>query len=220
MGEKQFMKNQIKEKLKAGFRCIKMKIGAIDFDTEIALLSAIRKEFSSKEIELRVDANGAFNPKNALEKLQRLAELDLHSIEQPIKQGQFQEMAKLCRETPLPIALDEELIGVFSSEEKKKIIAEINPQYIILKPSLVGGFAGSIEWIKFAEEQNIGWWITSALESNIGLNAIAQFTYQLQNKLPQGLGTGSLFTNNFNSPLQVNNGTLQYNPILNWDFNL
>ena len=220
MGEKQFMKNQIKEKLKAGFRCIKMKIGAIDFDTEIALLSAIRKEFSSKEIELRVDANGAFNPKNALEKLQRLAELDLHSIEQPIKQGQFQEMAKLCRETPLPIALDEELIGVFSSEEKKKIIAEINPQYIILKPSLVGGFAGSIEWIKFAEEQNIGWWITSALESNIGLNAIAQFTYQLQNKLPQGLGTGSLFTNNFNSPLQVNNGTLQYNPTLNWDFNL
>ncbi|MHB0756485.1 o-succinylbenzoate synthase [Polaribacter sp. M15] len=220
MGEKQFMKNQIKEKLKAGFTCIKMKIGAIDFDTEIDLLASIRKEFTSKEIELRVDANGAFNAKNALEKLKRLSELELHSIEQPIKQGQPAEMANLCNKTPLPIALDEELIGVFTSEEKKKIIAQINPQYIILKPSLVGGFAGSTEWIKFAEQQNVGWWITSALESNIGLNAIAQFTYQLQNKLPQGLGTGSLFTNNFDSPLEVKKGTLQYNSLQNWNFNL
>lgn len=220
MGEKQFMKNQIKEKLKTGFACIKMKIGAIDFNAEIELLKSIRKEFSADEIELRVDANGAFNPANALEKLKRLSELEIHSIEQPIQQGQLIEMAKLCQKTPLPIALDEELIGVFSSEEKKKIIKEINPQYIILKPSLVGGFAGSKEWIKLAEENNSGWWITSALESNIGLNAIAQFTYTLQNKLPQGLGTGSLFTNNFKSPLEVKNGFLQYNPALNWKFNL
>ncbi|APZ47507.1 o-succinylbenzoate synthase [Polaribacter reichenbachii] len=220
MGEKSFMKNQIKEKLKTGFSCIKMKIGAIDFNAEIELLKSIRKEFSADEIELRVDANGAFNPANALEKLNRLSELEIHSIEQPIQQGQFSEMAKLCQKTPLPIALDEELIGVFSSEEKKKIIKEINPQYIILKPSLVGGFAGSTEWIKLAEENNSGWWITSALESNIGLNAIAQFTYSLQNNLPQGLGTGGLFTNNFNSPLEVKNGTLQYNPTLHWDFNL
>ena len=220
MGEKQFMKNQIKEKLKAGFSCIKMKIGAIDFDAEIELLKSIRKEFSSKEIELRVDANGAFNPKNALEKLKRLSAIEIHSIEQPIKQGQIQEMADLCAKTPLPIALDEELIGVFTSEEKEKIITAINPQYIILKPSLIGGFAGSKEWIKLAEENKSGWWITSALESNIGLNAIAQFTYTLQNNLPQGLGTGGLFTNNFESPLEVKNGALQYNPILNWDFNL
>ena len=219
MGEKEFMKNQIKEKLKTGFSCIKMKIGAIDFDAEIDLLTSIRQQFSSNEIELRVDANGAFHPNNALEKLKRLSDLDIHSIEQPIKQGQISEMADLCAKTPLPIALDEELIGVFSSTEKEKILTEINPQYIILKPSLVGGFAGSLEWIKFAEQRKIGWWITSALESNIGLNAIAQFTYTLKSKLPQGLGTGGLFTNNFNSPLLVKNGTLQYNPTLKWDIN-
>jgi len=220
MGEQSFMKNQIKEKLKMGFSCIKMKIGAIDFDAEIDLLKSIRKEFSAREIELRVDANGAFSPENALDKLQRLSELDLHSIEQPIKQGQVQEMARLCSETQLPIALDEELIGVFSSEEKEKIIKDIKPQYIILKPSLVGGFKGSKEWIKFAEDNNTGWWITSALESNIGLNAIAQFTYRLQSKLPQGLGTGSLFTNNFESPLEVEKGALHYNNNINWNFNL
>ncbi|MDP5106713.1 MAG: o-succinylbenzoate synthase [Polaribacter sp.] len=220
MGEKEFMKNQIKEKLKTGFSCIKMKIGAIDFDAEIELLKSIRKEFSSKEIELRVDANGAFNPKNALEKLEKLASLDIHSIEQPIKQGQVQEMANLCSKTPLPIALDEELIGIFSSEEKQELLKTIKPQFIILKPSLIGGFAGSKEWINFAAQNKCDWWITSALESNVGLNAIAQFTYTLQNNLPQGLGTGGLFTNNFESPLEVKNGTLQYNPRLNWNFNL
>ena len=220
MGDKQFMKSQIKEKLKTGFSCIKMKIGAINFDAEIELLKSIRKEFSSKEIELRVDANGAFNPIEALEKLKILSEFEIHSIEQPIKQGQVQEMAELCVKTPLPIALDEELIGVFSSEEKRKIITSINPQYIILKPSLIGGFAGSQEWINLAAQNNIDWWITSALESNVGLNAIAQFTHTLQSKLPQGLGTGGLFTNNFESPLEVKNGTLQYNPTKNWDFNL
>ena len=220
MGDKEFMKMQIKEKLKSGFSCIKMKIGAIDFEAEIALLKSIRKEFSSKEIELRVDANGAFKPNEALEKLSTLSELDLHSIEQPIKQGQINEMAELCAKTPLPIALDEELIGVFSSKEKKIIITTIKPQYIILKPSLVGGFAGSTEWINLAEQNNCGWWITSALESNIGLNAIAQFTYTLKSKLPQGLGTGGLFTNNLKSPLEVKNGALQYNPEQIWDFNL
>ena len=192
----------------------------LDFDAEIALLKSIRKEFSSKEIELRVDANGAFKPNEAFEKLSILSELDLHSIEQPIKQGQINEMAELCAKTPLPIALDEELIGVFSSKEKKKIITTINPQYIILKPSLIGGFAGSTEWINLAEQNNCGWWITSALESNIGLNAIAQFTYTLKSKLPQGLGTGGLFTNNLKSPLEVKNGALQYNPEQIWDFNL
>jgi len=220
MGEKQFMKDQIKEKLKTGFSCIKMKIGAIDFDAEIELLKSIRKEFTAQEIELRVDANGAFNPKNALEKLKRLSELEIHSIEQPIKQGQVQEMAALCAKTPLPIALDEELIGVFKSEEKQNLIETIKPQFIILKPSLVGGFAGSKEWINFATNNDADWWITSALESNIGLNAIAQFTFTLQNKLPQGLGTGGLFTNNFESPLQVENGELYYNTNLHWDFNL
>ncbi|WP_296636881.1 o-succinylbenzoate synthase [Polaribacter sp.] len=220
MGDKSFMKSQIKDKLASGFSCIKMKIGAIDFDTEIELLTTIRKEFSSKEIELRVDANGAFLPENALEKLKTLSDLDLHSIEQPIKQGQLQEMAKLCEQTPLPIALDEELIGVFSVDDKRKVIHTVNPQYIILKPSLVGGFAGSTEWINLAEENNSGWWITSALESNIGLNAIAQFTYTLRSKLPQGLGTGSLFTNNIESPLEVIKGTLQYNKNLDWNFKI
>ena len=220
MGNKSFMKNQIQEKLKSGFSCLKMKIGALNFDAEMELLKEIRKEFSSNEIELRVDANGAFNPKNALEKLHRLSALEIHSIEQPIQQGQVQEMAELCSKTPLPIALDEELIGVFSSEQKKKLIATIAPQYIILKPSLIGGFAGSEEWINFAQQYNCGWWITSALESNVGLNAIAQFTYTLQSNLPQGLGTGGLFTNNFTSPLEVKNGTLQYDPLLNWNLNL
>ncbi len=220
MGEKQFMKNQIKEKLEAGFSCIKMKIGAIDFDTEYELLKSIREEFTPKEIELRVDANGAFNPKNALEKLERLSALEIHSIEQPIRQGQVDEMAYLCYKTPLPIALDEELIGVFTSQEKQKLIQTIKPQFIILKPSLIGGFSGTRDWINLAKENNVDWWITSALESNIGLNAISQFTYTLKNKNPQGLGTGGLFTNNFESPLEVNNGTLQYNNKLHWSFNL
>lgn len=220
MGDKRFMKNQIQDKLKTGFTCLKMKIGALNFNEEIELLKKIRKEFSSQEIELRVDANGAFQPKDALEKLNRLAALDIHSIEQPIQQGQVHEMAELCSKTPLPIALDEELIGVFSFEDKKKLIATIAPQYIILKPSLIGGFAGSTEWIKLATQYHLGWWITSALESNVGLNAIAQFTHTLQSNLPQGLGTGGLFTNNFTSPLEVKNGTLQYNPHQHWNLNL
>ena len=220
MGEEAFMKKQIADKIESGFSCIKMKIGAIDFQTELSLLKSIRKQFSSKDIELRVDANGAFQPSEALEKLKTLSDFDLHSIEQPIKQGQIEEMTRLCDKTPLPIALDEELIGIFSVTKKQDLLQMIKPQYIILKPSLVGGFAGSDEWINLAEQQNIGWWITSALESNIGLNAIAQYTYTKKNNSPQGLGTGSLFSNNFDSPLQVKKGTLQYRKNINWKFNL
>lgn len=220
MGDEDYMKSQIKEKLKQGFHCIKMKIGAIDFETELRLLKSIRNEFSANEIELRVDANGAFAPDEALEKLKRLSEFQLHSIEQPIKQGQFSAMARLCEATPLPIALDEELIGVFDVTKKEEVLQTINPQYIILKPSLIGGIQGSQEWIELAEKKNIGWWITSALESNVGLNAIAQWTYTLESKMPQGLGTGSLFTNNFESPLEVKSGYLQYNKTKNWNFNL
>lgn len=220
MGTEAFMKQQIKDKIAAGFSCIKMKIGAIDFETEVNLLKSIRKEFTSKDIELRVDANGAFAISEALEKLKILSELDLHSIEQPIKQGQIREMTKLCEKTPLPIALDEELIGVFDVTKKMELLQTIRPQYIILKPTLVGGFNGSDEWIAIAEQLNIGWWITSALESNIGLNAIAQYTFKTQNPLPQGLGTGSLFTNNFDSPLKVKKGHLHYDNNKNWKFNL
>ncbi|MDN3666997.1 o-succinylbenzoate synthase [Algibacter miyuki] len=220
MGTESFMKQQIKEKIEAGFSCIKMKIGAINFQTEVDLLKSIRKQFRASDIELRVDANGAFKPSEALEKLKILSDFDLHSIEQPIKQGQINDMAALCEATPLPIALDEELIGVFSEEKKKALLEAIKPQYIILKPSLVGGFGGSDSWINLAEKQNIGWWITSALESNVGLNGIAQYTYSKKSKLPQGLGTGSLFSNNFMSPLLVKNGTLQYSNLESWTFNL
>lgn len=220
MGDEEFMHQQIEQKLKDGFTCIKMKIGAIDFDTEIALLKSIRERYSKEEIELRVDANGAFSSNEALSKLEVLSKLDLHSIEQPIKQGQWEEMQKLCEETPLPIALDEELIGVVDVTKKEELLLTIKPQYIILKPSLVGGFKGSGEWISLAEKYGSGWWITSALESNIGLNAIAQWTATLGNKMPQGLGTGSLFTNNFDSPLEVNNGGLYYNSSKHWKDNL
>jgi len=217
MGEFDFMLKQIREKIEKGFSCIKLKIGAIDFEKEILLIHSIRKEFSETDIEIRVDANGAFSPKEALEKLKRLAEYDLHSIEQPIKQGQWEEMAKLCEGTPLPIALDEELIGIFEKKKKEELLNQIKPQYIILKPSLVGGFAVSEEWIELAEQNNIGWWVTSALESNIGLSAISQWTYKLGNKMPQGLGTGQLYTNNFESPLIITNGQLNYLPSITWN---
>lgn len=220
MGSVDFMKQQIKDKIKSGFSCIKMKIGAIDFETELNLLKSIRNEFSENDIQLRVDANGAFQAVEALEKLKCLSELQLHSIEQPIKQGQLEEMSKLCEQTPLPIALDEELIGIHDVTKKRALLHIINPQYIILKPSLVGGFKSSEAWIQLAEEQHVGWWFTSALESNVGLNAIAQYTYTKQSNLPQGLGTGGLFTNNFDSPLEVGNGHLHYNPNKAWQMDL
>jgi len=218
MGNELFMKKQIEEKLKLGFTTIKLKIGAIDFKTEYNLLKSIRKDFSVNEITLRVDANGGFTPTNALEKLNYLSDLEIHSIEQPIKPKQWQEMAELCLKSPLDIALDEELIGVFYKSEKQTLLNAIKPKYIILKPSLIGGFKGTNEWINLANKNNIDWWITSALESNIGLNAISQYTYSLNTNLPQGLGTGSLFTNNITSPLQVKKGSLFYNKSLNWNF--
>lgn len=222
MGEKSFMKSQIQDKIDQGFSCIKLKIGAIDFESELELLKYIRTEFSASDIELRVDANGAFDPENALEKLKRLSEFDLHSIEQPIAQGQWQDMARLCAQTPLPIALDEELIGLKTLEKKEKTLLDIKPQYIILKPSLIGGFQGSREWIRLAEQHQIDWWMTSALESNIGLNAIAQFTFIQNNNMPQGLGTGGLYTNNIESPLTIKGEKIMYKPELKWGnkFNL
>lgn len=220
MGEETFMKQQIEEKIAQGFNCIKLKIGAIDFEKELQLLHFIRQNFTSKQIEIRVDANGAFKPEEAMSKLNLLSELDIHSIEQPIAKNNIVEMAKLCAETKLPIALDEELIGVFTLEEKESLLQKIKPQYIILKPSFIGGFRGTTEWISLAEKHQIGWWITSALESNIGLNAIAQFTFLQQNNMPQGLGTGSLFTNNFDCPLEVKKGNLFYNSDKKWEVDL
>jgi o-succinylbenzoate synthase len=220
MGEEAYMKQQIEEKLQQGFNCIKLKIGAIDFEKELGLLRFIRQNFSPEQIEIRVDANGAFTADEALNKLNQLSVFQLHSIEQPIRQKQVDAMTELCKQTPFPIALDEELIGVFGTENKEALLKKIQPQYIILKPSLVGGFRGTKEWIDIAEKHGIGWWITSALESNIGLNAIAQWTYTLSNPMPQGLGTGALYTNNFDSPLEVRNGELAYNPITQWKVDL
>jgi len=210
MGEESFMLDQIEQKLAEGFKCLKMKIGAIDFEKEKSILASIRKRFNAEELELRVDANGGFSAEDALQKLKNLDQFDIHSIEQPIQQGQLKEMKQLCLESPIPIALDEELIGVLKREEKRELLESILPQYIILKPSLVGGFKGSLEWIELAGELSIPWWITSALESNIGLNAIAQFTSTLYNPLPQGLGTGGLYLNNFESPLSLKGEFLSY----------
>jgi o-succinylbenzoate synthase len=206
MGSHDEMLQRIEEKMKAGFRCIKLKIGAIGFDEELDLIRFIRSRFTRDEVELRVDANGAFAPNEALQKLELLAQYGIHSIEQPIRQGQWDEMARLCRLSPLPIALDEELIGVNSPDEKERLLDTIHPAYIILKPSLHGGMAGSTEWIKLARERQIGSWITSALESNIGLNAIAHYaahTYGPDIRMPQGLGTGQLFTDNIAMPLEI-----------------
>jgi o-succinylbenzoate synthase len=219
MGDEQFMKSQIRSKIDAGFDCLKIKIGAIDFDTELSLIKAIRKEYDVETIELRVDANGAFSPLEAMEKLKRLSDFNLHSIEQPIRQGQYDAMAELCAHAPLPIALDEELIGIHDVTKRGLLLQTINPQYIILKPTLVGGFSGSQSWIDLAEKQSVDWWITSALESNIGLNAIAQWTYQLNVNRPQGLGTGALYTNNIEAPLKIYNGRLIYEPSVKWTIN-
>ncbi|CAM3434836.1 O-succinylbenzoate synthase [Flavobacterium longum] len=219
MGDANFMRTQIEQKLAEGFRCVKLKIGAIDFEAELDLLRSIRDRFDTKTIEIRVDANGAFSATDASEKIDRLSRFGIHSIEQPIKPNQIEAMAQLCTETPIPIALDEELIGMFAMSGKEKLLQKIQPQYIILKPSLVGGFRGCAEWISLAKKYGIGWWITSALESNIGLNAIAQWTFLQQNPMPQGLGTGALYTNNFDSPLTVSGGELRYDKSLSWGFN-
>ena len=218
MGNEAFMKQQIEEKLAEGFRCIKLKIGAIDFDVELQLLRFIRQHFTAEQVEIRVDANGAFSLDLALDKIIQLSEFELHSIEQPVDKNNTDSMAELCKVSPLPIALDEELIGVFKQEDKERLLTKIKPQYIILKPSFIGGFRGTQEWISLAEKHKIGWWITSALESNIGLNAIAQFTFLQHNLMPQGLGTGALYTNNFDCPLEVSGGELWYKKELDWAF--
>lgn len=216
MGSKEFMLQQIRTKLDAGFRCLKMKIGAINFDVEFSILKSIRNEFKESDLELRVDANGGFNMSDALSKLQKLSTLHIHSIEQPIKQGQLENMSLLCKDTPLPIALDEELIGIHNYNKKAELLQQIQPQYIILKPALTGGFKASQEWIDLAEKDSINWWVTSALESNIGLNAIAQWTFQLNTNNYQGLGTGQLFTNNINSPLNIIGEKLFYTLSNDW----
>ncbi|MFT3753908.1 MAG: o-succinylbenzoate synthase [Paludibacter sp.] len=216
MGDKDFMQKQIRGKIAAGYHCIKLKVGAIDFETELEIISGIRQQFSASDIELRLDANGAFSPANALEKLEKLSKFDIHSIEQPIRQGQFEAMVEICRQSPISIVLDEELIGV-KSADKELVLANIKPAYIILKPSLLGGFRESEEWIRLAEKHNIRWWITSALEANIGLNAIAQWTYSLHSSLPQGLGTGQLYHNNIPSPLEIRDAKLFYQPSNHWD---
>lgn len=206
MGSFEEMRQRIEEKLAQGFHCVKLKIGAIDFEQEIELLKKIRSRYSRREIELRVDANGAFSTDDALQKLERLAQYDIHSIEQPIRQQQWGDMARLCRESPIPIALDEELIGVNDPVTKAQLLDIIKPAYIILKPSLHGGMSGTKEWIDMANERGIGSWITSALESNIGLNAIAHLTAYLYGphiQRPQGLGTGQLFTDNIPMPLEI-----------------
>lgn len=212
MGDFDEMYRRIEEKMQQGFRCIKLKIGAIGFEKELELLAHIRRHFGPGQIELRVDANGAFTPADAPEKLQRLSEFHLHSIEQPIRAGQWEEMARLCANTPFPIALDEELIGINRREQKAGLLDTIRPQYIILKPSLHGGISGSEEWMELAAERGIGSWVTSALESNIGLNAIAQWCATLQPVLPQGLGTGLLFTDNIDYPLHIKGDCLWFHP--------
>ena len=207
MGNEEFMLTQIDQKLQEGFDCLKMKIGAIDFEQELRLLAYIREQASPEQLLLRVDANGAFSSKEALAKLEQLAPLGIHSIEQPIAVGQWSALRDLCKNSPIPIALDEELIGL---EDKTRVLTEVQPQYLILKPSLLGGILETREWIQLAEERGIGWWMTSALESNIGLNAITQLTSTYQPSIAQGLGTGKLYYNNLASPLEVATGEIHY----------
>jgi L-alanine-DL-glutamate epimerase-like enolase superfamily enzyme len=208
MGDESFMLEQMEEKLADGFSTIKMKVGAIEWEKEYALLEQLRHRYSSKELTLRVDANGAFTSESVLPILKQLSDLEVHSIEQPIQAGQVTAMSELCKYSPIGIALDEELIGVHESEEKEALLKMIAPPFIVLKPSLHGGMNGCAEWIRLAEENQIAWWMTSALESAIGLNAIAQFTATFEDLLPQGLGTGGLYTNNFESSLVVSKGQL------------
>ncbi|MCR9153752.1 MAG: o-succinylbenzoate synthase [Bacteroidetes bacterium] len=217
MGDLDFMQSQLEERIKQGFLVIKMKIGALDIEKELEVLANIRSQFGPHEIQLRVDANGAFDAENVLPILDRLDKLRIHSIEQPIKAGQWNAMAKLCQQSPIPIALDEELIGLYSEKDKIALLDNLKPRYIILKPSFLGGFKKSEEWVDWAEERNIGWWVTSALESNFGLSAIAQWNYNLFGHLASGLGTGSLYSNNFQSPLHTVRGTIAYDPRAKWD---
>jgi o-succinylbenzoate synthase len=220
MGSQLFMLKQVREKAKSGFSCIKIKVGAIDFQAECDLLEFVREQYPDKNIELRIDANGAFAANDVFDKLKILEEFKIHSIEQPIAAGNYKLLTEVCKRSPIPIALDEELIGLFSHEEKIQLLKQVKPQYIVLKPSLLGGFEACREWISLAESMDIGWWVTSALESNIGLNAIAQFTAEFDNPMPQGLGTGTLYQNNFPSPLTISKGFLNYDKNLKWEVGL
>ena len=213
------MIQQVQKKMESHFSCIKIKIGAIDWNDEFRLIKKIRSQFASTDLEIRVDANGAFQyGEEVYSKLEKLAALEVHSIEQPIKAGQWEHMADLCKNTPIPIALDEELIGITNRLIQKQMLNEIKPQFIILKPSLLGGFKSTSRWIELAKESGIRYWMTSALESNIGLNAIAQYTYQQGMEMAQGLGTGMLYTNNVPSPLYIKGEELLFNPNINWDY--
>jgi o-succinylbenzoate synthase len=216
MGGLDFMLQQVEIKIRDGYRCVKLKVGGLDFEKECDILQYIRRKYFREGITIRLDANGAFKVDEAMYKLNELARFEVHSIEQPIKAGR-DEMVELCQKSPIPIALDEELIGVNGREEKGKLLSRIRPPYIILKPTLHGGLYSCQEWIELAEKQGIGWWITSALESNIGLNAIAQFTSQHPVDKLHGLGTGSLYTDNFESPLTVEKGFLSYDKRVSWD---
>jgi o-succinylbenzoate synthase len=218
MADIESMSNQIEEKLASGFDCIKLKIGAHDTEEELNLLRALRKKHPSSQIEIRVDANGAFSPEKAKRVLDELAKLEVHSIEQPIRQGQLKEMSELCATSPIPIALDEELIGLVDESERREMMQEIKPQFLILKPSLIGGLKSAESWIELAKEFNSGWWATSALESNVGLNAIAQWVFTRNSEMPQGLGTGQLYTDNIPSPLFVEKGMLNHRQEANWNF--
>lgn len=212
MGSYKEMEAQIREKLAKGFRCIKLKIGAINFEEELSLLQQIRREYSPETLTLRVDANGAFSPDEAPEKLKRLSELNLHSIEQPIRAGQWEALQALIKTSPLPIALDEELIGCHTFKDKAHLLYTLMPPFLVLKPTLHGGISGCNEWISLAEERGIGWWVTSALESNIGLNAVAQWCATLDNPLHQGLGTGLLYSDNVEMPLVIEGEKLWFRP--------
>jgi o-succinylbenzoate synthase len=209
MGDLDFMKDQIDQKIASGYNCIKIKIGAIDFEAECSLLDYIRNRYGQK-ISLRVDANGAFKPADVHQKLNRLSKFHIHSIEQPVLPGQHKLLRDLCLNPIIPIALDEELIGITDSDQKEALLDSIHPQYIVLKPTLLGGMDATREWIRLADQREIGWWITSALESSIGLNALAQFVATFKSKLPQGLGTGQLYTNNLPSRLYIHQGRLFY----------
>jgi o-succinylbenzoate synthase len=220
MGDNTSMRKQISEKLEKGFSCIKLKIGAIDWETEKEVIAEIRRQFSAEELTIRVDANGAFTFQQVKTVLSELAEMKVHSIEQPIKAGNWEEMAKLCSSTLIPIALDEELISIFPYKKRKELLQTIKPQYLIIKPSLLGGFKASEEWISLADEIEIGWWATSALESNIGLNAISQWIYTKNIGLPQGLGTGMLYSNNINCPLTLVGEKLFYDVKKKWNLRI
>ena len=217
MNQAPVMRQAMDEKIAAGFNCLKLKIGALDWDQELGLIRNVRQQYRADELEIRVDANGAFGKEEAFRKLDQLARYQVHSIEHPLPKGETDATARLCREAPLPVALDEELIGYTGSADKAALLDHIQPAYIILKPSLVGGFQHADEWIRLANERNIGWWATSALESNIGLNAIAQWTATYPVTRHQGLGTGGLYTNNIPAPLYIEQAQLRYRPGEQWD---